>query len=351
MDTIINSRLINQQIAVHKFDKIHELVSWLGAIQSQDYGNSKWAIGARIPNITELDIKNEFEKKTIIRTWIFRGTLHIVSVNDLDWILQLISSKVISISNSNYKRHELDETIFSKSYDVLIKGMQNSNHLTRDELSKLFSKSGINIEGLRLSLILHRASIERIICNGSKKGNSQTFALFDEIVPKTKSFIKEEALTNLALKYFSSHGPATIQDFAWWCGLSLTDVKISVENIKSKLYKTEFNNETYWSIIPENEHQINQETYMLPGFDEYILGYKDRTHVINARYSNQIYTKNGIFYPIIVDHGKVIGTWKRLIKKNRIDFEIKKFYALSKNTKDGIELEKERIKLFYKNNF
>lgn len=346
MDTILNNRLINQQIAVHKFDKVPELVSWLGAIQSQDYVNSKWAIGARLPNITDLDIENEFEQKTILRTWIFRGTLHIVSANDLDWMLQLVSSKVVSISSSNYKRHELDETIFAKCFDILIKEMQSSNHLTRDELSLLFSKNGINIEGLRLSLILHRASIERIICNGSKKIKSQSFALFDEIVPKAKSFLREEALSKLALKYFSSHGPATIYDFSWWCGLSLTDVRMAFENIKSKLYKIEFNNEKYWSTSPDNSPKINQSTFLLPGFDEFILGYKNRSFIIEPLFANQVFTNNGIFYPIVVDNGKVVGTWKRTLKKNAINFEIKKFYSLSKEAESTINKEKEKYKMF-----
>jgi hypothetical protein len=318
MFDIPNLRLINQQISGSKFTTAREIVGWMGAIQAQDLNMSKWAVGIRLPCSIQESIESALNKGEIIRTHVLRPTWHLVSRDDIYWMLELTAARIKATMRLTDKQLELTEIIFNKSNSILEKVLRDSVQLSREELAGYLVREGISVDLNRLSHLLMRAELEKIICSGSIKGNRQGYALLSDRVPEKRSLNREESLAELARRYFTSHGPATVKDFEWWSGLTAGESKHALELIKSDFISETRDNRTYWFIHDNTgpDHKPNP-MYLLPAFDEYLISYKDRTASLPAGLQRNAVSINGIFYPVIIHNGKVIGTWKRSIVKEK----------------------------------
>ena len=177
---------------------------------------------------------------------------------------------------------------------------------------------------------MFRAELDMVVCNGARRGNQFTYALLDERVPSNK-FNKEEALGELAKRYFTSHGPATLQDFSWWSGLPVTHARTAIESIKHSLIAEEIDNRLYWFANDATVLNIDQDTiHLLPAYDEWTISYADRTATLDKALVNNAILKNGIFKPVIVVNGKVCGLWKRSIKNNKVIIEAQLLHSKKK---------------------
>ena len=324
-------RLRNQQLVAPTFKTVKDVVGWMGAMQAQDYNQVKWAIGVRLPNLTENQIETAFNNGEIIRTHLMRPTWHFVSADDIYWMLELTAPQIKSALNSRHKELELTETVVLKSYLVLEKALMDSKSLTREELIDELNKAHIATDNQRASHLMLRAEIEGIICSGAIKGKKQTYALLAERVPVKKTLAKDEALAQLAKRYFFSHGPATLYDFVWWSGLLVSDARKGLEMNKSALISETIGTETFWfannNILPATPHN---SIYLLPAFDEFLISYKNRSAVITIEDHRKAISDNGIFRPVILANGQISGLWKRTIKKDTVIIDTEYFRSHNK---------------------
>ena len=319
-------RLQNQQVSATKFKTVKELVGWMGAMQAQDYNQAKWAIGARLPHLTETQIESAFNQGDIFRTHLMRPTWHFVSADDIYWMLELTSKQIKSTTKSRNRDLGLTENDLAKSKEVLVKSLEGNRSLTREELSDELNRAGINTFEQRLPHILMDAEIGGIICSGGIQGKNQAYALLAEKVPVKKTFSREESLALLAKKYFTSHGPATLPDFVWWSGLPVAEARKALEMNKTILNSEIIDNETYWfANSVDMPSRLHDSVYLLPAFDEYLISYKNRSSAITLENHTKAISNNGIFRPIIVVNGQISGLWKRTIKKDSVLIELDHF--------------------------
>lgn len=329
LSTIKALRLLNQQLVDPQFNSPKELVAHFGAMQAQDYNMAKWALGARIPGSTDNSIEQAINDASIIRTHILRPTWHFVSADDLRWMMELTAPHIKTAINFYNKQLGLNDAIFKKSNAIIQKALTGGKHLTRVELVSELTKAGIETNDLRASHIMFTAEIDLIVCNGPIRDKKFTYALVDERVPKSKSIKREEALAELAKRYFTSHGPATLADFSWWSGLSVTNAKAALNLIKHTMLSEIVAETTYWFFNTSKIEIDSRTVNFLPAYDEFLISYKDRSASLNAVFTKEAMTMNGIFKPIIVFNGDVIGIWKRLIKKDKIVVEPVFFKSVS----------------------
>lgn len=332
---IRNYRLYNQQLTETKFFGLEKLVSHFGAMQAQDYAMAKWAIGIRTGK-TENAIENSINEGKIIRTHILRPTWHFVAAEDIHWMLELTAPSLKRLVTSAAVKMGLEDSLnaYNKKIQKLLSG---NNHLTREEIMlELDVKTGI-ANNISPVIIMMNAELEGIVCNGIMRGKKFTYALLDERVKyKTSKICKEEALAKLANKYFKSHGPATIQDFSWWSGLSLTNSRLALELIKPELASFQIEGNTYWLYENTVSNKEDVSVHLLPAFDEFLISYKNRIASIALEHQPLAFTKNGIFNPVIAINGKIEGTWKRSIKKETVKIEINPINSFDKNTSELI---------------
>lgn len=341
---IANTRLISQQITGTKFKTAKEIVNWMGAIQAQDFNMAKWAIGLRSNKATENDIDAAINTGDIIRTHVLRPTWHFVSADDIYWMLDLSVPGIKSSMNGRNRQLELTNKILKKSFKIMEKVLKDGNHLTRKELVSELNQAKIATDENRSSHILFAAELEGIICSGKMNGKQTTYALLNERIKKPMPVKKEDALYKLASKYFESHCPATLSDFIWWSGLSVTVAKSAMETIKNNFITEKVNSQEYWFpnsfSIPK---KYARSLYLLPAFDEFLISYKDRTASIVVEHHGKAISNNGIFWPAIVVNGQVKGLWKREIKKDTLVIETNFFDLKTKVFRNDLKMATEKL--------
>jgi len=340
-------RLINQQIEESKFETAREIVAWMGAMQAQDFPMSKWAIGIRISNSTEKLIETAYNNGEIIRTHLMRPTWHMVSPDDIYWMLDLTAPKIKSSMKSRNNQLELTKEVFKKSNQLIEISLQKNKYLNRVELSSEFEKANIKTDNNRLSHLLMEAELDQIICSGPIINNKLTYSLLQERVPTKKPLTKDESLAELAKRYFISQGPATLKDFVWWSGLSAAEARQGLNLVQSSFLSETFDSEKYWFTNSISGYNFNSNSVqLLPAFDEFLIGYRDRSASIGQIHNIKAISNNGIFRPILVIKGKVVGIWKRNIKKDRLLLEIESFIKINKSIKVEINKAAKRIEHF-----
>lgn len=254
-------------------------------------------------------------------------------------MLELMTPRVIAASTRRLqKQFDLDEAVFRRSRDVLGRALEGGRQLRRDAMYQVLEDARIPAAGQRGLHILWRLAQEGLICFGPREGKQQTFVLLDEWVPGAGRLEREEALARLAQRYFTSHGPATVQDFTWWSGLAPADAKAGLEMAKPNLVHEVIDGQTYWfsPSMPALE-KPSSPAYLLPAFDEYTVAYRDRSAVLAPSNMKQVFTTNGIFNPIMVLHGKVVGTWKRTLEKKSVTVALSPFSPIRKTEKNAFE--------------
>ena len=334
---IAKHRLISQQLAGTKLKSAVEMVHRLCAVQAQEYAQTKWGLGLRLPHLTDDDIENDFTAGKIIRTHVLRPTWHFVSANDIKWLLTLTAPRVNAVNAYMYRQLELDASVFNRCNDILVRALQGNKQLSRDTLNEAFRKNKIIAKGHRLSYIMMYAELAGIVCSGARQGNQFTYALLNERVRTTRSLDNDEALSELATRYFMSRGPATLKDFSTWSGLTLTDCRKALEVTKLNFAKEVVEGDEYYfsSKISLNNKRL-EGIYLLPIYDEFIMGYKNRSAVLEFKRS--IKSRSLFHYDcMIVSDGQIIGTWKRTIAKNSIEIEFEFFRPASKDQRKAFD--------------
>jgi len=331
MNDIAFMRLASQQLVRTKCSTPKEIVSWMVAMQAQDFPMARWAIGNRVPGSTDMDVLMALDEGKVIRTHLLRPTWHFVAAEDVYWLLERTAPQIRAGQKARERQLELTEAVYAKCNSVIENSLKDVDYLTREQLLDAVQRAGIAIDQNRSAHLLMRAEVDQVLCNGPIKSGRPTYALLRRRVPEAKRLTKEEALAKLAQRYLYSRCPATQQDFTWWSGLPAGDVRQAMDLVKSDFLPEKIQEHTYW--IPNNlsiHSQRELDTHLLPPFDEFIVSYTWRSAAIPAELETHMkeISDRGVFRPIIVVNGQVAGIWKRTIQKDKVIIELQPFKPL-----------------------
>jgi hypothetical protein len=323
-------RLHAQRIARPVATTPEAIVTHLGAVQAQDHPGALWSIALRIAGATRADVEAAIADGTIVRTWPMRGTLHFVPAVDARWMLELMAPRIMKGAEGRHRQLELDDATFRRSRSLIAKALTRDPVLTRSALFAVLETGKIPTVGQRGIHIVQRLCMERMLCYGPHSEKQPTFVLFDGWIPTSRQLDREEALRTIAERFFVSHGPATMRDFVGWTGLTVADAKRGVHLAQSSIERVVVDDTEFWmsnslSIAGDDESRA----HLLPGFDEFMLGYKDRSAALSPRYASRIVPgANGMFLATLVLDGQVCGTWRRTARSKSVEIEASPFARL-----------------------
>ncbi|MCW5876342.1 MAG: AlkZ family DNA glycosylase [Anaerolineales bacterium] len=345
MNPIGGLRLANQRIAQPGAGGLAELVAHMGAMQAQDYAAVKYAAALRLAaQPSHAEVEEAIAGKQVVRVWSLRGTIHLLPTRDAAWIIKLVGQRPLAGGRTIMEREGLDAAVQAKSVQVLQRALQGGRLLERSALYAELEAAGISTEGQRGYHLLAHAGLRGQICIGPLSGKQPTFGLLAEWAPDAVELDGQEALAELARRYFCSHGPATMADFAWWAGLTLTQGRAALDSLRAELIEERSGEASYW-LMPGS--QAARGLFLLPSFDEFIVGYKERSAVIAPELEPALIPyKNGIIQPVIVSDGQVVGTWKRTAKKDSLTFEFAPFEPLAARQVDRLQEAAEHYALY-----
>jgi hypothetical protein len=298
-------RLAVLGISDPRFKRPVDVVKSLLAVQAQDYLGALWSVALRMPKATEADIEKALANRSIVRTWPMRGTLHFLAAADARWVTELCAPRVLARHAKRLKNeYGLEPAPLRQARKVIEKALADGP-VARESLYQRLDDAGIDTgAGRGLHVVWHLAQ-QGVVCFGPRQGKQQTFVLLDDWLPDARRLTKEESLAELARRYFTGHGPATLQDFAWWSGLTTAEAGAALQSVKGRLG----GDGEYW--MAEGEMTENGATALLPPYDEYVVGYRDRAGV-------RLEQPQDLGKPTILLRDAIVGTWKRVIAPTQV---------------------------------
>jgi hypothetical protein len=329
------------------------VVARMCAMQAQDYAGALWSIGLRSgEGCTVADVERALTERRIVRTWPMRGTLHFLAPDDVRWMLALLAPRVMERAKSRHAQLGITEDTIERARAIFTEALSGGGALSRSHMMALLEAEGIDATGQRGYHVLWTLAQQSLLCFGPRVGRQQTFVLLDEWIPASgqPALDRATALANLASRYLAARGPATVADFAWWAGIAKTEASAGIEGAADGLRHKKTGGIEYWSLTdrvgasPVSHHTV----HLLPGFDEYLLGYTDRSLQLGGTRESYAATisANGMFSATVVIGGKVVGTWKRTLRREHVDIALRTFRKLAPAEKAGLTAAAERYGRF-----
>ncbi len=326
---IARARLANQRLIGAPFPAPEDVVGWLGAVQAQDYAGAKWAVALRTAGCDDADVERACAEGRILRTHVLRPTWHFVLPDDIRWMLALTAPRVRAAMAYYDRQLGLDEAVFRRSRAVLAKTLAGGKAFTREELAGTLAAAGIEASGPRLGHLMMHAELAALITSGPRRGKQRTYALLDERAPGGRTLGRDEALAELAGRYFASHGPAQAGDFAWWSGLTVADARRGIEAARPRLASALVDGKTFW-FAPERGREWGRQrarsrravVHLLPNFDELVVAYRDHAPSLAPGVAGKLTARPVVVgnHVVVVD-GRVVGGWRRSEAKGALTVE------------------------------
>ena len=312
-DGIAPLRMRTQRLWGSRFDTPQEVVRWLGALQAQEFQPAKWSIGQRTRGARLADVDQAFAAGVIVRTHVLRPTWHFALGADIRWLLQVTAPRVHALNAYYNKQQKLDAKVLKKSNDLIARALEGGTHLTRQELAAVLERGGIRASGGRLAYIMMRAELDAIVCSGALKGKQHTYALLDERIPDWKPLDRETALAELTRRYFTSRGPATLNDFARWSSLTTAQGREGLTLVANELESEVIDGKTYWfgSPLPRASASTKPRVDLVQGYDEIIMSYSE------SRDASFVPVDSRLLHTVLLD-GRMIGKWKPVAGRNSL---------------------------------
>jgi hypothetical protein len=344
---IVAMRLQNHHLAGNPVASAEEVARQTGAIQAQEYPAAKWALAKRLTNPTNAHLDELFNAGKLLRTHVMRPTWHFVLPEDIRWMLTLTAPRVSQAMSYYNRKLELDRVFFDRSNSIIGEALAGGNFLTRQELAKILISHGIKASTQRLGHIMMQAELDAVICSGPLKGKQFTYALLSERAPRAKRLSRDESIALLTERYFTSHGPATVQDFAWWSGLTIADARYGL-HISKNLISEKINDKDYWLHQAAHPARHLPKLMLLSIYDEYLIAYKDYSPVFppHAQHLTTLMGNAQLNYTVVKE-GRVIGTFRRQAKPTEIQLTFKLLTPVTGADKALIEAEAKQHAAFF----
>ncbi|HEV2035216.1 MAG TPA: winged helix DNA-binding domain-containing protein [Candidatus Dormibacteraeota bacterium] len=343
-------RLHAQRLIGEPFTSPVDAVRWLAAVQSQDYSGAKWALGLRTRGVTEAELDRLFDAGAILRTHVMRPTWHFVLPEDIRWLLHLTGRRVRLSLVARYRELDLDDNVVARAGAAFAAALAGGRHLTRPELGDVLRGARIAPQGQRLPHLLMRAELDGLIVSGPRHGKQFTYALLEERVPKARLPDRTEALAELTERYFRSHGPAQVQDFAWWSGLSMADTRKGIALAGKALEYQVIEGKDYWFDAKGGPARTAAGVaHLLPNFDEYSVAYRDRSAIVPADrpLDPAFFSFGSILSNIVTVGGVVRGAWRRTFTRSSVRIEIRVLDRLGTRATAAVEAAGRRVGRFW----
>jgi len=335
-------RLVAQRVVGPRPATATATVRHLCALQAQDFPAALAAVTLRTGPADDGGVVGSLDRGEVVRSWPMRGTLHLVMAEDLPWMLSLTTDRLIAGAARRRAQLGIDDAMLDRALEVATGALSGGRSLGRAELMTLWEEAGLLEAGQRGYHLLWNLAQRGFLCLGLTADREQRIVLLDEWVPAPRRLEREEALGEWVLRYFRGHGPATLKDFVWWTKLTVADARTGLALARPHLESIEVDGVEHLMdpSTPQllSEHRrAAREVFLLPAFDEMILGYQDRSATLPPEHADRIIPGgNGMFRPTVVAGGRAVGTWRRVGSGARKRIEAEPFTTFTATAERGI---------------
>jgi len=329
---------------------VAEVVEWFGALQGQDVRSLLWSLGVRLPGATVSSVQEALEQGSVVRTWPMRGTLHLVPARDARWMTGLMAGRKAVAEAARMAQLGVDVHA-DRAVDLLCAALAERGRLSRPECLAVLAAAGVPVAGQAAYHLIGQACRRGLVAMAPEVDGDQTFVLLDAWAPGQRDPDRDEALATVVLRYVRSHGPVTRRDVAGWTGLALGDVDRGFAACGDLLERVRVADGEQIVHVPSSDTvdvDGAASRLVLPGFDEFVLGYKDRSLVLTPdRFERIVPGGNGMFRATLVRGGHVVGAWTRTLTRGRLTVDPELFEPLGARDRAAFERAFEGFARFW----
>jgi Winged helix DNA-binding domain len=320
-----------------------DVVRQAGPIQAQEPRAARLAFRARARGPTAADVdRARTEERSLLRAWCMRKTVHLICAEDAGWLLPLFADTIVRWSRKRLADFGLERRGQDRALSVLHDAVDREGALTRTELAAELERAGFNTANEFKVHLWLLATLDGELCLGPDRGGQtclvRTADWIGEPVPRPR----DESLAELARRYLRGYGPATERDLARWAGLPLRDARLGFERIAAELQPAG----DLFTLGKPPRAPRSPAVRMLGAFDNYDLGYVDRTVALDAEHERRVNPGGGIIRPGIVVDGRYVATWSSKRSGRRLAVTIEPFGRLDSRIERAIEAEVEDVGRF-----
>jgi hypothetical protein len=275
----------------------HAAVVHLVAVQAQDMRAARLALRARGGAGSASDVEAALADGSLVVAWLMRGTLHLVSREDHGWLHALTGGQLVPTSRRRLAQLGVSETVAERGADLIERTLADAGPQPRAQLVERLDAAGIPTEGQITPHLLGLAAAR----GGIALGAGQAFRWLGR---PGRPPDRATALAELARRYLCAHGPASAADLATWSGLRLGDARAGLDAIGSALERA-----GDLVDLADRPRAPTAPPRLLPAFDPYLLGWKDRSFAVAAEHARRVHPGGGIIRATAVARGAAVGTW------------------------------------------
>lgn len=308
------------------------------AVQGQDPRGFRLAVRARTEGLAAGDVERALgEDRSLIVTWLNRGTLHLVRSEDYPWLQALTTPPLLTSSTRRLRQEGVGEAAADRAVATIAKALADEGPLTRAQLRERLDSAGLRTEGQALIHLFFLAALRGVVVRGPTIGKQHAYVLARDWLGESKPVDREKALAELARRYLFGHQPATDRDLAKWAGLPLRDARTGLVAIASELEEGEGG---MVRLVKRSRPQRLPPPRLLGAFDPVLLGWTSREPVL-GRHTNLV-TRNGIFHPFAMVEGRAVAKWGFAGGKMKLE----PLQRLSRATAKALEIDAARVARF-----
>jgi hypothetical protein len=335
---VIPERLTAQLLAGPPARDPVAVVERLLAVQGQDPRGARLAIRARSAGLTAADVDRAMtEDRSLLITWLNRGTLHLVTRDDYPWLQALTTPPLLTGTARRLAQEGVTEAAAERAVEVIERSLADDGPLTRDQLRARVEKAGVRTEGQALVQLLVLASVRGLIVRGPTVGKQHAYVLVRDWLGEAKLVSRERALAELARRYLVGHGPADPRDLAKWSGLPLRDARAGLDAIARQL---DLRPDGLVSLVGRPAAAAPPPPRLLGSFDPLLMGWTSRAAIL-GRHDATVVT-GGIFRPFALVGARGVATWR--LSSGQV--EIEPFARVSRAVRAALDIDAEDVARF-----
>jgi hypothetical protein len=321
------------------------VVEGMLGLQAENFAQASWAVATRTGIPSKGRFNRAFDEGEILRTHVLRPTWHFVRPEDIRWLLETTAPRLRRTTRQMQKALEVDDRDLDRAHDVIVDLLSDEPVLTRAALAEGLQARGLRVEGQRLGIILMHAEWSGLICSGPMSGGEQTHTLLESRAPDARQLDRDEALAELAFRYFSGHGPATERDLSYWASLTLTDVRRGLADSAERLDSFEHDGRTFWFSPPAlAESPADPKAHILQVLDEYHNGYQDSRYVLDAE--GIVPRGRAANTGMVLVDSQMVGGMRRSIGTDGVRFDVNLHREVDENEWRAIDEAAQRYGAF-----
>jgi hypothetical protein len=308
------------------------------SIQAQDPRGARLAIRARSRVTSAAEVDRELsERRTLLITWLNRGTLHMVRSQDYAWLHPLLTPPLRTSSATRLGQMGVDGAAADRGVAVIARALADEGPLTREQLRAHLQRAGLTAEGQALIHLVFRAAIDGICVRGPMLGRQHAYVLTRDWLGPQPAFDRDLALRELARRYLVGHGPATADDLARWAGLPLRDARAGLQAIAGELRQDQ---DGLLDLARRRRMAPHPPPRLLGAFEPLLLGWRSRANLV--REAEAAVISGGIFRSFVLAEGRVQGLWR--VKGGQVEIEL--LPGANPAHQDALAAESEAIRRF-----